>query len=453
MANGQLDAMGPAQGLAPALLPLPLPAAAAAAAAAPPAAVSAAALLQPQLSQGDRALMAQLQPGAALLPLVDGAHCLMVERALTPQRSFGAATGSFYLLEIAELEGKGGYGDVHIVHILKWMPPMVGEELQPWQEWAGELQAIKVAHTWQDVPASRRAQFADCEVTYLQQQLRDTALEAHVAALTASSPYTVDSQTAGELLVLPAQALAGGSLPSAVVLRLVMRALQPGPLAEAPWCQRPCLMMELADCSLADLLADAVLMPHIHRAGLAPSLLFDVLSAASALHEANVLHLDIKPANLLVFEIDSGHPRVRIADFGAAHILRSAGDKGLNRVFTRACAAPEQLMGGANISAAADIFAVGLVGCYVLSGLDPPNALVKGESWRDVADPVRTLAMMNSCLQPQQRMSDDAMALVASCCQPSPARRGTAEELLANPLMKAVAAARGKAAKQGQQMG
>jgi serine/threonine protein kinase len=46
----------------------------------------------------------------------------------------------------------------------------------------------------------------------------------------------------------------------------------------------------------------------------------DVISALQALHEYNVLHLDIKPENIL-FESDEPNARVKITDFGLSKIF------------------------------------------------------------------------------------------------------------------------------------
>jgi serine/threonine-protein kinase len=75
----------------------------------------------------------------------------------------------------------------------------------------------------------------------------------------------------------------------------------------------------------------------------------------AAAHERGVLHLDLKPANLMI----DGRGQVRIMDFGvAAFVQEMRSVKGA--AGTPAYMAPEQLGGGA-VSAQSDIYSLGLV--------------------------------------------------------------------------------------------
>ena len=93
-------------------------------------------------------------------------------------------------------------------------------------------------------------------------------------------------------------------------------------------------------------------------------------------HEHFVVHRDLKPANILVD--DNGHPKV--LDFGVAKRiddLPGATRTGLFVGFTPDYAAPEQINGGP-ISAATDVYALGVVLYQLLAGrlpyrLDPDN--------------------------------------------------------------------------------
>jgi serine/threonine protein kinase len=99
------------------------------------------------------------------------------------------------------------------------------------------------------------------------------------------------------------------------------------------------------------------LVPAV-RAGTTPTRAYDLGRAAvdsmALVHEADVMHLDLHPGNLLV----RGDRSVAVADFGLAIIRRSSGfSRGGHE---RAWTAPELLDFGV-ASPQADVFALGLV--------------------------------------------------------------------------------------------
>ncbi|MCZ0979529.1 serine/threonine-protein kinase [Streptomyces diastatochromogenes] len=128
---------------------------------------------------------------------------------------------------------------------------------------------------------------------------------------------------------------------------------------------RPALVMELVDGgSLADrLAAGEVLSPRATaRLGLG---LLDALSAA---HARDVLHRDVKPANVLL-EKDTG--RAVLTDFGIAS-LPGATTLSRTGVFigTPEYTAPERMQGG-DAGPASDLWSLGAVLCAAATGTSP----------------------------------------------------------------------------------
>lgn len=94
----------------------------------------------------------------------------------------------------------------------------------------------------------------------------------------------------------------------------------------------------------------------------------DLLSALEYAHRQNIVHRDVKPANMLV----EANGRVKLTDFGVARI-QDSGEATRTRgsmVGTLKYMAPEQVQ-GLTVDARADIFAAGVVLYQLLTGRRP----------------------------------------------------------------------------------
>lgn len=87
-------------------------------------------------------------------------------------------------------------------------------------------------------------------------------------------------------------------------------------------------------------------------------LLIAICEAVAAAHRRGVIHLDLKPDNILV-ELDEA-PRPRILDFGIARLPGDAADHGA-RIGTRAYMSPEQLAGAPDLGPPSDVHALGVI--------------------------------------------------------------------------------------------
>ncbi|MDQ0749795.1 serine/threonine protein kinase [Streptomyces africanus] len=103
------------------------------------------------------------------------------------------------------------------------------------------------------------------------------------------------------------------------------------------------------------------------------TLLDQLLAGLAAVHAEDVVHRDVKPANILLEATGTGRPRLRLSDFGIAMRLGEPRLTETNLVVgTPGYLAPEQMM-GADPDFPADLFAVGLVALYLLEGAKPDS--------------------------------------------------------------------------------
>ena len=99
-------------------------------------------------------------------------------------------------------------------------------------------------------------------------------------------------------------------------------------------------------------------------------------------HSRGVLHRDLKPANVFVCE----DGRVKLLDFGLAHLLGTEGSSGAG---TPAYMAPEQAAGAA-VDERADVWAAGMVLGEMLTGKRPVDRTpspAPGEAPGDAKEP------------------------------------------------------------------
>ncbi|MGW1050894.1 serine/threonine-protein kinase [Streptomyces sp. NPDC002521] len=182
---------------------------------------------------------------------------------------------------------------------------------------------------------------------------------------------------------------------------------------------RPYFVMEYADGgTLADLLAGGPL-----PVGQALALTAEAARAAAALHEAGIVHRDIKPTNVLLHTAPDGTRRVLLADLGLAKSLAQAS------VLTLAAGSagyqpPEQAEPGEGIDERADVYSLGAVGYELVTGSVP------GPPGR-VVPPGR--------LRPD--LGEDVAGALLRALEPDRARRWPGAQAFANELDRLAAAA------------
>ncbi|MFG3253973.1 serine/threonine-protein kinase [Streptomyces sp. NPDC048172] len=158
-----------------------------------------------------------------------------------------------------------------------------------------------------------------------------------------------------------------------------LRIDHPHVLAPASWAaddDKVLFTMDLVSGgSLAHLIGDYGPLPPTFVC----ALLDQLLAGLTAVHAEDVVHRDIKPANILLEPTGTGRPHLRLSDFG---ISMRKGEPRLTEtnyvVGTPGYFAPEQMM-GAEPDFTADLYAVGLVGLYLLTGRKPDSQALFAE--------------------------------------------------------------------------
>jgi serine/threonine-protein kinase len=156
--------------------------------------------------------------------------------------------------------------------------------------------------------------------------------------------------------------------------------------------------------------------------GRAVHLLRQVCGALAEAHAAGLVHRDLKPGNVIVTAL-GGQPDVaKLLDFGLVHDLSAEADDRLTRtgtvLGTPAYMSPEQAAGEAAVDARGDVYGLGAVAFFALTGRPPFTGKVLGQ----------VLAAHRT--EPPPRLTDlrpdlpaDLAAVVARCLAKDPAQR------------------------------
>jgi len=177
----------------------------------------------------------------------------------------------------------------------------------------------------------------------------------------------------------------------------------------------------------------------------------DLCRALATVHSRGMVHRDIKPENVLLGEVEgSARPAVKLTDFGLARHIDQTESLQLTRtgalLGTPYYMAPEQFKGTGDVSAATDVYALGITLFELLAGRRPfqandPIRLAAAHCF-DAPPDVRTLAanVSDGVADLVQRMlaksaasrPPDAAALLEQILQ---LRSGQAAQLTLHPTL------------------
>lgn len=131
------------------------------------------------------------------------------------------------------------------------------------------------------------------------------------------------------------------------------------------------VMEYLSGRTLRELVEDSGPLPPAQ----AIAYLRQVSAAVGAAHRRGLIHRDIKPSNLIVIP-EAGSPgTVKLVDFGLVHLDASEDNRPLTQegrlLGTPAFMSPEQIAGTQGLDARSDIYSIGVVACFLLTGENP----------------------------------------------------------------------------------
>ncbi len=147
------------------------------------------------------------------------------------------------------------------------------------------------------------------------------------------------------------------------------------------------------------------------------AILEQIAAALEAAHVVGVVHRDLKPANVMLLNLASPQPKVKVLDFGFAKsrdtTLKTSPDMVLG---TPGYMAPEQIQ-GQGATPVSDLYSLGLLGWFMIAGHDPyvdksPIVILQMQLQREPAS-----------LRGRPGVPDELAQLLADLCRIEPSLR------------------------------
>ncbi|KAK8799438.1 hypothetical protein WA158_005987 [Blastocystis sp. Blastoise] len=148
------------------------------------------------------------------------------------------------------------------------------------------------------------------------------------------------------------------------------------------------------------------------------SIFIKLVIAVSVCHENKIVHRDIKPGNIFM---EKGNNPI-LGDFGFARSIdESNGHNDITRCYTYPYAAPEQILYFKPITNKCDIYALGIVGYYIMTGID--IALEIFEKYKQLKTDSQYIIPF------KPNLNKTLYTLFQDCCQFDPDKRPSAAEI------------------------
>ncbi|XP_025902493.1 serine/threonine-protein kinase 17A [Nothoprocta perdicaria] len=157
-------------------------------------------------------------------------------------------------------------------------------------------------------------------------------------------------------------------------------------------------------------------------------LMKQILEGVSFLHRNNVVHLDLKPQNILLTS-KSPLGDIKIVDFGLSRIMKSSEE--LREIMgTPEYVAPE-ILSYDPISTATDMWSIGVLAYVMLTGISPFLGDDKQETFLNISQ-----MNVSYCGEDFDLISESAVDFIKTLLVKKPEERATAEECLQHPWLQ-----------------
>lgn len=157
-------------------------------------------------------------------------------------------------------------------------------------------------------------------------------------------------------------------------------------------------------------------------------LMRQILKGVAFLHQNNVVHLDLKPQNIL---LTSSCPLgdIKIVDFGLSRMISSHQE--LREIMgTPEYVAPE-ILNYEPISTATDMWSIGVLAYVMLTGISPFLGEDKQETFLNISQ-----LNVSYTEEELQQLDQDALSFIQSLLRKQPQDRATAEQCLKHPWLQ-----------------
>ncbi|XP_067169487.1 death-associated protein kinase 2-like [Apteryx mantelli] len=154
-----------------------------------------------------------------------------------------------------------------------------------------------------------------------------------------------------------------------------------------------------------------------------------ILRGVEYMHARRVAHFDLKPENIMLLEKDVPKPQIKIIDFGLAQKLEDGV------TFKSLCGTPQyiapEVINYEPLSAATDMWSIGVITYILLSGLSPFQGETDAETLANVV--AGAYEFEERCFG---ETSDAAKDFIRQLLLKEPGQRMTAAECLVHPWIK-----------------
>ena len=166
-------------------------------------------------------------------------------------------------------------------------------------------------------------------------------------------------------------------------------------------------------------------------------ILMQICESLAEAHALGLIHRDIKPRNIFLCRMGTAFDFVKVLDFGLVKQTWEAGESGLTgedvTIGTPAFMAPEAILGSRTVDARADLYALGCVAYWLLTGqlVFEENGAIASALAHVQKTPVLSSERCEFAIPASLRTT------VLSCLEKDPARRPQTASDLANQLERA----------------